>query len=172
VNAVVTGDAKLVVENLGLVITAVKNTKNYPTYKKASPPDLRQMAEDVEKHPFVRMITPAVDRTMKTQYRTLTERRLAAAALAVRWASVDAGGKLPARLADLAPKYLPVVPEDPMGLDQPLGYKADGERPIVYSVGDDGVDNGGSEKRDAAKKVPSRWGAEDVVVRLTRTEEK
>ena len=38
----VTGDAKLVVENLGLVIDAAKSTMNYPTFKKASPPDLRQ----------------------------------------------------------------------------------------------------------------------------------
>ncbi len=169
VNAVVTGDAKLVVGNLGLVIDAAKSTMNYPTFKKASPPDLRQALEnEIEKHPYAWRITPAVDRAMRTQYRTLTERRMAATVLAVRWATIDANGKLPGRLADLTPKYLAAVPEDPMGLDRPLGYKGDGDAPMVYSVGDDGIDNGGSEKPTSEKNPRMRWGMEDVVVRLTR----
>src|SRR5207237_9864752 len=112
VNAMLAGDAKLAVENLSAAIDAAKSTKNYPTYKKASPPDLRQALEkEIDKHPYARTITPAIDRAMRTQYRTLTERRMAATVLALRWATIDANGKLPGRLAELTRTYLTAVPQ-------------------------------------------------------------
>ncbi|MBN2473083.1 MAG: hypothetical protein JXB62_00645 [Pirellulales bacterium] len=53
-----------------------------------------------------------------------------------------AHGRLPESLAKLVPEYLPEVPADPFdGL--PLRYAVREGQYIIYSVGKDGVDNGG-----------------------------
>lgn len=99
-------------------------------------------------------------------FRGLAERRLAAAALACRLYAVDHGGRLPGRLEDLVPAYLPAVPADPLAASKALAY-APGDRPIVYSVGEDGRDDGGRElPPDAARK--GRQGPHDLVVPLAR----
>jgi hypothetical protein len=51
---------------------------------------------------------------------------------------------LPDSLAELAPNYLPAVPRDPFD-EQPLRFKRLPRGYVVYSVGPDGVDNGGAE---------------------------
>jgi len=56
-------------------------------------------------------------------------------------------GKLPASLADLVPRYLKEVPRDPYD-GKPLRYSA--ERKIIWSVGEDLVDAGGSEEEPEA----------------------
>jgi hypothetical protein len=58
-----------------------------------------------------------------------------------------AGGKYPATLEELVPTYLKALPLDPM-VRGPFGYKRiardnDGREYLLYSVGLDGVDNGG-----------------------------
>jgi hypothetical protein len=52
-------------------------------------------------------------------------------------------GNFPEKLAELTPEFLPAVPLDPVD-GKPLRYRrnADGTF-LLYSVGDDGVDNGG-----------------------------
>jgi len=57
----------------------------------------------------------------------------------------DNSGSYPPSLEALVPRYLPAVPLDPM-TGTPLRFRpapADTGRPIVYSVGSDGVDDGG-----------------------------
>lgn len=54
-----------------------------------------------------------------------------------------ATGNWPASLADLVPKYLPAVPVDLFDR-QPLRFKKDEEGVVVYSIGPDGQDDGGS----------------------------
>ncbi len=54
-------------------------------------------------------------------------------------------GNYPASLSELAPKYLPAVPPDPYD-GKPLRYSAEGK--IVYSVGADMTDAGGSTGND------------------------
>ena len=89
----------------------------------------------------------------------LTHRRLAAAALAVRWYAVEHDGRLPASLEELVPRYLPAVPLDPMAKGRPLGYSPDPARPMVYSVGENGIDNGGETTRRGAlgSEDPGPW---------------
>jgi hypothetical protein len=48
----------------------------------------------------------------------------------------------PASLAELVPTYLNAVPTDPFDL-QPLRFKKLTDGIVIYSVGDDGVDDGG-----------------------------
>jgi hypothetical protein len=52
-------------------------------------------------------------------------------------------GALPGSLGDLVPRYLECVPADPQD-GEPLRYSR--ERGVVYSVGDDSVDEGGAEE--------------------------
>ncbi|HNQ23944.1 MAG TPA: hypothetical protein PKK06_12705 [Phycisphaerae bacterium] len=77
-------------------------------------------------------------------YRSLARRRLAATALAIRWYAVDHGGR-PTTLEELVPGYLPAVPLDPLASDgSALRYCPAERRPVLYSVGENGIDDGGT----------------------------
>ncbi len=88
------------------------------------------------------------DRWVTTHFRGLCDRRAAATALAIRTYQIDHGGTRPTNLDQLAPKYLAAVPRDPMaGGDRPLGYDAGTNGPPrLWSVGNNGTDEGGSTK--------------------------
>ena len=51
-------------------------------------------------------------------------------------------GKVPAKLDELVPAYLKAVPQDPFS-GKPLVYRTQGTNWLLYSVGPDGMDNGG-----------------------------
>ena len=77
------------------------------------------------------------------QFRNLAWRRMAATALAIRLYQLDHGQR-PADLAQLVPEYLPAVPLDPFNpTGGPLRYRPAATPPILYSVHEDGVDDGG-----------------------------
>ena len=78
--------------------------------------------------------------------RTLARLRAANAGLAVE-SYRETLGHLPDKLADLAPIYLNSVLTDPFD-GQPLRYKKLAKGYVVYSVGEDGNDDGGDEKKD------------------------
>lgn len=61
-------------------------------------------------------------------------------ALAVRLFYVE-HGRYPASLDEIERKYLPEVPVDVW--DQPLRYRLRNGRPVIYSIGRDGIDDGG-----------------------------
>ena len=69
--------------------------------------------------------------------------RLLEGQLALRAYYLD-HGQYPDKLADLAPTYLPTAPIDPFTDGQPLKYHRVGNRYLLYSVGPDCVDNGGT----------------------------
>jgi hypothetical protein len=80
--------------------------------------------------------------------RVRLERSAAAVSLAVHLYRADHGGAWPASLDALAPRYLPAVPRDVYASGEPLRYRIlahvlpdGGDRPIVYSIGPDGVDD-------------------------------
>jgi hypothetical protein len=54
---------------------------------------------------------------------------------------------LPNALDELVPKYLNAVPQDPFD-GKPLRYKKLAKGYVVYSIGEDKVDDGGDEKKD------------------------
>ncbi len=79
----------------------------------------------------------------RVQLAHLAFRRMAAAALAIRLYELD-HGRRPAQLADLVPDYLPAVPVDPLAADgREIAYHPDAEPPVLYSVGENGTDDGG-----------------------------
>jgi hypothetical protein len=61
-------------------------------------------------------------------------------------------GRLPENLNELAPQFLPSVPEDPYD-GQPLRYHKLAKGYVVYSVGRDGHDNNGREGPDHIKST-------------------
>lgn len=69
-------------------------------------------------------------------------------------------GRLPKMLDELVPDFLASVPSDPFG-GGPLRYRADETEYLVYSVGPDGVDDGGR-----SQAPPSQTA--DLVVRVRR----
>ena len=68
--------------------------------------------------------------------------RLLAAELALRCYLAEQGHQ-PARLEQLVPQYLQRVPLDPFS-GKPVIYRPQGTHWLLYSVGPDGVDDGGS----------------------------
>ena len=102
---------------------------------------------------------------------SVTNGRLSATALAIRWYAIDHAGRLPARLADLVPQYLPSVPADPFAADgRAIAYHPDPSRPILYSVSQNETDDGGNEQLSNPHfhGRPTEWDMQDRVVHLTR----
>jgi hypothetical protein len=66
-------------------------------------------------------------------------------------------------LDELVPEFISAVPIDPMDI-QPLRYKlnADGTF-VLYSVGEDGKDDGGDPTPTDSKSPPDLWNARDAV---------
>ncbi len=74
--------------------------------------------------------------------RSRAHSRLNATMLALRAYKLDIG-HYPATLSELAPKYLRRVPMDPFANNKPLRYKTKEIEYSLYSIGYDGVDDGG-----------------------------
>jgi hypothetical protein len=79
---------------------------------------------------------------VEPQHRTTVTTRLLQTDLAIRLFQHD-NSRLPQRLDDLVPNYLPAMPLDPYS-QQPLIYKPTGDAFVLYSVGFDRTDNGGN----------------------------
>jgi hypothetical protein len=75
---------------------------------------------------------------------TLARLSTAETAMALERFSFDHGSRLPVALAELVPSYLDSVPLDPFD-GQPLRYKTVGDCYVIYSIGFNRVDDGGTE---------------------------
>jgi hypothetical protein len=119
-------------------------------------------------HLLMGMLGGVHSRPVELTFRAMTARRLAAVALAMRLYASEHEGKLPAKLEELVPRYLPSVPGDALARGKSIGYVAEAQRPRVYSVGENGTDEGGSDAPRRKGYDSGRWSEEDVVVDLTR----
>ncbi len=63
-------------------------------------------------------------------------------------------GAYPTSLSHLVPAYLPSMPMDPFSDGQPLKYRLAGGNPLLYSIGPDGLDNGG---QPLSTKAQAAW---------------
>ncbi len=98
--------------------------------------------------PVTFFFMPQLERSFVLDYRGRAMRRMAATALAIRLYEID-NGRRPAKLADLVPDYLDAVPDDPFAAPgTPIGYLPDAPRPLLYSIGDNGVDQHGTYAAD------------------------
>jgi len=88
--------------------------------------------------------------------RLVTIQRLAATGLAVRLFRFE-NGVLPRTLEELVPRYLPESPRDPMVKDGHLFVYRPGDVPaILYSVGENGIDDGGQFEIDCGTVLQNR----------------
>jgi hypothetical protein len=136
------------------------------------PPHQRQGAADAvdakfEKtskiHVLLHIFMPALTRVTTIDVRNIAQLHTARAGLAVQRYRL-ATGKLPDTLADLMPTYLDAVPKDPFdGKD--LKYKKLETGFVVYSIGEDGSDDGGKEKPQKRTRPPAPWDVTFIVQR-------
>lgn len=109
---------------------------------------------------FSMVSIPNFSRAAQTAIRGETERQLTVAALAITRFRMR-HGKLPSSLQELVPEFLPAEPWDPMS-GKALRYRLKDGGFALYSVGEDGVDNGGDATSLAGKK-PALWEGRDAV---------
>ena len=88
-----------------------------------------------------RLLVIASARPLTIGIRTSSAANVARVALAVRRYQLH-HGRLPEKLEDVAPTFIDAVPIDPFD-GKPLRYKKLDEGFVVYSVGENGVDDGG-----------------------------
>ncbi|MEA2733633.1 MAG: hypothetical protein QOE14_84 [Humisphaera sp.] len=161
-------DGLLMIRHTTALTRAYGASPNWPTYRSTAPPFPPEAEASKFRHLLARALLPSFERAAQVNFRGMAARRAAAIALAARRYALDHDGKLPAKLDDLAPNYLPSVPLDPFAAPpQPLKCINDPDKPIIYSVGEDGLDDGGSEM-PAKKKTPNpgRWDKLDAVFPL------
>jgi hypothetical protein len=101
---------------------------------------------------MVKQLAPATLRISQLDSRGRAHLDLARTALAIERYRL-ATGSIPGQLADLVPKYLEQIPIDPFD-GQPIRYRRTEPGYLLYSVTDDGKDNGGKERDDVAKGEP------------------
>ena len=100
---------------------------------------------------------PGDFRSATNHFHGVAFQRMAAVALAIRMYELD-HGKRPERLDELVPEYLASVPKDPFTSDgRQIGYRPAAERPVLYSVNLDGIDEQG-----AFATRPGGWVVWDV----------
>ena len=131
------------------------------------PPPQRQEATDAVDarfdktsriHVLLHVMMPALSRCTTIDIRAIAQLRTAQAGLAIERYRL-AAGKLPDTLAELMPTYLDTVPKDPFD-GKELRYKKLDTGFVVYSIGEDGSDDGGKEK-------PRKRSGSDVPIDVT-----
>jgi hypothetical protein len=95
-------------------------------------------------HDLAAVFLPGSPGLNKSEIRCFAMVRLATTSVAIERFRLDAK-RLPQSLDELAPRFLPAVPTDPFD-GQPLRYRRLAKGYLIYSVGQDGQDDGGREK--------------------------
>jgi hypothetical protein len=90
-----------------------------------------------------RTFLPSLQRATELHFKGLADRRMAATAIAVRLYKED-HARPPAALDELVGRYLATVPNDPFTEGEPIRYLPDVEKPRLYSVSVNFVDDGGA----------------------------
>lgn len=106
---------------------------------------------------IVTLLFPAADRIQRAADNFEQRHRNLQLLLALAAYRAD-HGKYPPRLADLAPKYLPKIPDD-LFSGKPLVYKPTADGYLLYSVGENGTDDGGASFGDDPR-------GDDLTVRM------
>ena len=114
-------------------------------------------------HILLHAIMPALSRITTIELRTIAQLRTARVALAIERYRL-AAGKLPDALTDLVPAYLDTVPTDPFD-GKELRYEKLGVGFVVYSVGEDLRDDGGTEEPSRKTKEAPTWDVTFIVER-------
>ena len=107
------------------------------------------------RYPLSHWLLPTVARAANKEWRRLATLRCARTACAVeRFRGQN--GRLPERLDELVPRFLDRIPDDPI-TGTPLQYRVHPLGYVVYSVGQDGADDGGVEFARRPKNRNDGW---------------
>jgi len=130
-----------------------------PEFKRAA----AQARHDCDEHVFPRVLScyllPAINREFVLHLIALQKRRMAAVAVAVRLHQTDCG-RMPDTLDQLVPKFLAEAPQDLLAEPgTPIRYVNGVDTSLLYSVGENGQDDGGdyeglAEGVEACKDLP------------------
>jgi hypothetical protein len=110
-----------------------------------------QIFRECARHHYILsgLLLPALGSSVIKEAKGLAQICTAQTALAIERFRL-ANGKLPEKLDELIPQFLPAVPQDPFD-GQPLRYHRLEKGYVIYSIGSDGEDNGGRERPADAK---------------------
>jgi hypothetical protein len=94
-------------------------------------------------HPLTSILQFSLERAFWLQFLAIAQQRMAAVAFAIRLYELD-HGRRPSELLELVPDYLNAIPIDPFSATgEPIRYRPDAERAILYSIGRNGTDDRG-----------------------------
>jgi hypothetical protein len=120
---------------------------------------VREIAKEAEKGNFLfspsKTVLPSVGKVYEIHLRVRANMDCAITALAIEGYRLKEG-KLPETVDELVPGYLPQVYLDPFD-GKPLRYKRVEPGYMVYTIGADGVDDGGRDQDSAKKGETSDW---------------
>jgi hypothetical protein len=122
---------------------------------------------------FVRLLLPAISSADAALQRSGSLFDLVGLAAALEAAKrADPAREYPARLEDLVPEFVPAVPADRF-TDRPLAYSRRGDGYLLYSLGQNMADDGGTDigrwivgGEWQEKEQPVSHPATDIVVRM------
>jgi hypothetical protein len=114
-------------------------------------------------HVLFYVMMPALARITTIDTRNIAQLLTARVGLAIERYRLVAG-KLPDSLSDLVPAYLDSVPRDPFDGDE-LRYKKLKSGFVVYSIGEDLVDDDGKERPTGKKEKGESWDVTFIVER-------
>ena len=122
---------------------------NFPAAKKILPPEPAfEGWWDSLSYTLSNILRPSFERMVIMDFRGRAKRVMAATALAIRLYEID-HGRRPEKLADLVPDYLDAAPDDPFAAPgTPIGYLPNAPRPLLYSIGENGIDQHGTYAAD------------------------
>ena len=103
----------------------------------------------------IKTITPDYQLTRWNFARDEASNDLFLVALALRAYRLE-NNSYPENLKQLTPKYIAKIPADPFGAGESLRYKTAGAEYSLYSIGPDGIDNGGRVIEDKRNEKSSR----------------
>ncbi|MGH7194016.1 MAG: hypothetical protein ACREJM_10860, partial [Candidatus Saccharimonadales bacterium] len=156
-------------------IVYLKSMEKFIEAFESSGPALRDAVVDAEdqvrqfaneplarlRYPISMAILPAIDPYPGAVNRAIAYRDSVRVALAIERFRLR-HRKLPQKLAVLVPEFLPEVPLDPFD-GEPLRYRVDETEYAIYSIGGDGIDQGG---QTITLPQPNTHSLEDLVFRV------
>ncbi len=107
--------------------------------------------------PINRSLLPVFTQSQLKDVESETQNGLLLLALALHAFRLE-HGHYPELLPELAPSYLKKLPDDPFGVQETFKYHLKGESYVLYSVGPDGKDDGGTpidDPRQARSSNPN-----------------
>ena len=110
------------------------------------------------------MMLPALGRSSRKDASGVAVLRSAVVGCAIERHRLAHAGRIPDALAELVPTHLAEVPADPFD-GKPLRYRHTNDTYTVYSLGEDGVDDGGEPQVTA--NGGKRRATADIGFRVT-----